>query len=93
MPSVTIQTPEGRVHRCDSSEPELLGRWFAEVINREGPDFINYDFTLRIWPLWRKDATGQPVADWSVNATDNTHDLGFHATLDGLIAALDKLRA
>jgi hypothetical protein len=92
MPQVVIETPEGRYHRCDSSDPELLGRWFLELINREGPDFVNYEFRLRVWPLWNKDKTGQPVADWSVNAADNTHDLGFFATLDSLIAVLTKLR-
>jgi hypothetical protein len=92
MPQVVIQTPAGQQFRCDSSDPELLGRWFLEVINREGPDFVKYEFQLRTWPMYNRDNTGQPVADWSVNAADNTHDLGFYATLDSLIAVLTKLR-
>lgn len=92
MPYIQIRTPNGTPYGIHSSDPELLGRWFTETLRRESPGMDNYDFTMRVQPMYMPTPDGRGQPDWSPNMTDSTHDFSFKPTLDGLIAVLSRLR-
>lgn len=94
MPIVQLQTPNGYNYAIHSSNPELIGSWFAEMITREGPKF-NADeyYYLRMWPLWQHASDGKDEPDWCTDTRhDNCHNARFPGSVDGLITALTKMR-
>jgi hypothetical protein len=94
MPQVQIQTPDGQNYKIDSSDPELIGRWFTELLARESQQFHHYDqFIMRIWPIYIPTPDGRGTADWCANSIHrDCHDMQFPASLDGLISNLIDMR-
>lgn len=64
MPAIELRV-NNYTYRIDSSDPELIGKWFKETYERIWPHgkMLVSDFVqLTLYPLW---IDGEP--DWSTN--------------------------
>ena len=95
MPRVEIRCPNGACYITTTSDPDLLGRWLNEVIQKEGPDFEHYRFDLTVKPLYIQDhETGQSKPDWCADSGHGCqYEHGFSGTIDSLITTLASLKA
>lgn len=89
MPRIEIYDIQHGVHTIHSTDRDLIGRWFTEILERLGPEAAREHRPLRIqfWPLI--DASGNP--DWATDQRSLTKR--YELNVDGLQELLNDLRA
>lgn len=93
MPQIRIIRPDQQNRDISSGNPELIGRWFAEVLAEYPRETLNGDYwRLEIYPLWKSDPKdprgGKPDVPFQSHAVNGTAET---FTLHGLITELEKI--
>lgn len=98
MPKFQIRSPDGYGYCLDSSDPEIIGKWFTNLMAFFGSsgyfESPAYNmFTMQVWPLFIPDRTsrtgGRP--DWCGDTRHSwCHDFTFDGTMQGLVEVLNR---